>query len=479
MTRSTLSRRLRAVRTDDSGITMVLVVGYSVVVLVIVALLAALTITSVRSATNHGRFEAALSTAEAGVDSQLARVQAANDAAPGTGDAPVPAPGHPTCPGATVSAGATFATAEAERAWARTRLEALVAAGCAQTSGEGQYVVLKPTDRTAVYSLSAVPSFASADATQRLVKAEYLFTPYSPSHALLTGANLCFSGSVEVLRGTYPSADVHSNQNVQCPSSGNPAVTVEGTVSASGTVANTNINPRLSNQPRQSLPVIDAAAVYRAEALKPTVASSWYDLCPGGQVRSPAATGPCTGTLQATVSGSTTYQGWRYLGLAAGVPQWETKETGNQYPGVYYVHQGDALVHPQGNPFNVAAWNATVIASSGPNGRTVGTCGKVGGNIDFDGVNILNRLPGIVMLADADIDGHQRIRAEAGMLLAGDQLNLQTSSSEFIGAMAAADQCNGDGDLNQVQGVTIFYDGTVELPLASLIRTALWLEYVG
>jgi hypothetical protein len=477
-------RRMRLTTRGDQGITMVLVVGYSAVALVLVALLATLTVTSLRSATNHGRFEASLSVAEAGVDSQLAAVQAANDLAPSIGDAPVPAPGHPTCPGAEVSAGPSFADAAAERAWARTQLEALVAAGCAQDSGDGEYVVLKPNDRSAVYSLSAVPSFADADPTSRLIKAEYLFTPYSPTNAVLTSSNLCFSGSVDILRGTEPSADVHSNADVDCSNSGNVnSITVEGTVSASGTVTNPNLSPQLSGQPIQQVPSVHALALYRAQSRLPEFSGQWYDLCPDGTVRSPAAAPapaePCTGSVQATLSGSATYQGWEFEGTSGGVAQWRTPQVGNSYPGIYYVHHGDADLDPQGNPNNYPAWNATVIASAGPTGRDEGDCPKVGGNIDFNGLNIANKMPGVVLYADADIDGHQRVNAGAGLFVAGDQVNLQTSSSTLVGAIVAADQCNHDGDGNDIQGMTILFDGTVEAPLASLIRTALWLEYVG
>ena len=55
----------------------------------------------------------------------------------------------------------------------------------------------------------------------------------------------------------------------------------------------------------------------------------------------------------------------------------------------------------------------------------------------------------------------------------------EVSFADFGRALIAADQCNHDGDSNDIQGVTILFDGTVEAPMASLIRTALWLEYVG
>lgn len=484
LSRSGAMRRVRLATQGDQGITMVLVVGYSAVALVLVALLTTLTMTSLRSATSHGEFEAALSVAEAGVDLQLAAVQAANDLAPGVGDAPVPTPGHPTCPGAEVSAGPSFTDAAAERAWARTQLQALVAAGCAQDSGNGEYVVLKPDDRSAVYSLSAVPSFTAADPTSRLIKAEYLFTPYGPTNAVLTNANLCFSGSVDILRGVEPSADVHSNADVDCSSNGSVnSVTVEGTVSASGTVTNPNLTPQRSGQPIQQVPSVHALSLYRAQSQLPEFTGQWYDLCPDGTVRSPAAipapAAPCTGSIQATLSGNATYQGWEFIGASGGVAQWRTPQVGNSYPGVYYVHHGDADLNPQGNPGNYPAWNATVIASAGPTNRVEGGCPKAGGNIDFNGLNIANKMPGVVLYADADVDGHQKVLAGAGFFVAGDQVNLQTSSSTLVGAILAADQCNHDGDSNDVQGMRILFDGTVEAPLGSLIRTALWLEYVG
>jgi hypothetical protein len=65
-------------------------------------------------------------------------------------------------------------------------------------------VVLKPPSITSagqsgkVYALSAVPSFADGGSRTRLVKSEYVFMPYRPSHAVLASGSITVQGSATV-----------------------------------------------------------------------------------------------------------------------------------------------------------------------------------------------------------------------------------------------------------------------------------------
>jgi hypothetical protein len=284
--------------------------------------------------------------------------------------------------------------------------------------------------------------------------------------------------------------NVHTNRNVQCDDSGNPQVTVQGTVSASGTIANANVtpNPVIEKAPNVAVPLIDARSLYAAEVGKPQYDGQWFDLCPGGIIRAPAprlplpapAPVPCSGTELATGS----YQGWRYEGtIAGGVgSRWKMDDGSAAYSGVYYIHEGDAVISPGQNLNKDPAWNATVFASSASSGSDPATCGKVGGNISFlNGLKINNAMTGIVLYADADLRGDQQVIAGSGLFAAGDQVTLNTSSSQLRGAVLAGDQCPPPNakSASSIQGMTITFDGSIEAPLASLIRTSLWLELVG
>ncbi len=65
-------------------------------------------------------------------------------------------------------------------------------------AGVGEYVAIKPAGWNAVYAMGWSPSKAAPKATARLIKAEYLFSPYKPGNAILTSGNLSFSSSVTV-----------------------------------------------------------------------------------------------------------------------------------------------------------------------------------------------------------------------------------------------------------------------------------------
>uniref|UniRef100_UPI0035653A00 hypothetical protein n=1 Tax=Actinotalea sp. TaxID=1872145 RepID=UPI0035653A00 len=191
-------------RSEDAGLGLILVIGVSVFVFVIAATAVAIAVNAMSQSRQRTVNEVSLAIAESGIDRTLADVQGAYTAA--NADAPAPSPASSWCTGATVSfptAGdgvdGVFSTEEAERTWARTQLEALVAAGtCIQSDERGEYVVLKPPSSNVkygrVYTLSALPSFADATRT-RLLKTEYIFMPYRPSHAILTAGALSISAS--------------------------------------------------------------------------------------------------------------------------------------------------------------------------------------------------------------------------------------------------------------------------------------------
>jgi hypothetical protein len=69
------------------------------------------------------------------------------------------------------------------------------------------------------------------------------------------------------------------------------------------------------------------------------------------------------------------------------------------------------------------------------------------------------------------------------MFVAGDQMNMETSSAGAVGSVVVGDQCTtGDPDpvtSNQIKNPEIYYDPNSDAPFTSIISTTLWLEYVG
>ena len=478
-----MSRRLRRpAPRDDDGIAMILSVGITAVVAMLLVVAYTVTTGSLRSADQHTAFERALSVAEAGVDSVLARLQLAYDTA--RADHPVPGPTDPVCPGPALTAPDAFAGPEAERVWARQVLDALPPS-CTLTVGGGEVKAVKPANRQSVYALAAVPGFADPDARTRLLKSEYLFSTYRPDHAVLTGGNLCIRGSVlvDAVREDV-AASVHANADVATSCSGNGvgagSSEIEGRLTASGT-ATVNSNLEVAGgvaggQPKVRLPSLDPRPVYLAEHAR--FPGRWFDLCPDGRVLAPSPSGPCTSL---TVLGQAPFQGWSFsAGSGASAPVWSMTTRSSPYPGIYYVFEADAVVGGRGGSHDDdPPWNATVLAESAPTGGPLAACGKRGGNITWKLEHVRNVLPGIVFLAEGDLIGSANSRAENGLLAAGDQVVLSTSSASVRGAVVAGDTCREGGEINEVQGVRIEYDGSVEARLSSVVRSVLWLEYVG
>lgn len=479
-----MSRHLRrGGARDDGGLALILTVGITAVVAMLLAVAYTVTTGSVRSAGQHTAFERALSVAEAGVDGVLARLQLEYDTT--RADHPVPSPADPVCSGPALTAPAGFATPEAERAWARSVLDALPDS-CVVAVGGGEVKAVKPANRQSVYALAAVPGFAAADARTRLLKSEYLFSTYSPDHAVLTGGNLCIRGSVlvDALRTDVP-ASVHANADATTSCSGGGvgagSSTIEGRLTASGA---TSLNSNLTvaggvagGQSRVRLPSLDPRPVHLAQHAR--FPGRWFDLCPDGSVRAPTPAGPCAD--EATVLGQAPFQGWSFsAGSGGSAPVWSMTTRSSPYTGVYYVFEADAVVggHGAGSDDD-PPWHATVLAESAPTGGPPASCGKRGGTITWKLEHVRNVLPGIVFLAEADLIGSANSHAENGLLAAGDQVVLSTSSASVRGAVIAGDTCREGGQINEVQGMTIEYDGSVEAPLSSVVRSVLWLEYLG
>lgn len=483
---------------DDAGVGLILVIGVSVFVFAIAATAVAIAVNAMSQSHQRQIFEVSLAVAETGVDRTLSEVQGAYSAT--NTDYPAPSPTSTWCAGTEVDfpasgdgAGGVFSTEDAERTWARTQLNAMVAAGtCVQTDERGQYVVLKPPSASVkygrVYSLSAVPSFANAD-TVRLIKSEYVFMPYKPLHAILTAGDLQLDSSTTVTgaAGAFDEeASVHSNGTIS--TNGNPTVTGPVTSTDPSSASSNNFTYNVTNwgsgtvetKGAEAIPPVDADQFYmRATTDDPAAIVDWYDLCTDGSVRPYSASGPCTATTTiGTASASVQVRGWKWDGAHTWIA------TGNTLSGTYFAYHANVDV-ATGNGY-IARF--TVVASS----ENPSSCAnKMYGNISWDHYDLgAPAYHNLWMMADGDLVTHANWQAGSmgppvvsGMFVAGDDIQLETSSAGAVGSVISADQCSspdpGPIHSSEVKNPSVYFDPNSDAPFSSIITTSLWLDYSG
>jgi hypothetical protein len=482
---------LRRLRGDDSGLGMVLVIAMGGVLSTLMIVITTVALHSLGSSRKHVSFESALATADGGIDTVLARAQQRYAAA--SADTYVtPAPGDPSCDRAAIAwPFATQPTAAQERTWARSQLEAMASdPTCRTSTSRGDVVLLKPTGRQVTYALAYAPAYGAVEVKRRLLKAEYLFTPFAPDHAVLTNGNLVLDAST-TLTAAPPNAPAlataHSNSSV-IVNGGNP--TVYGAVTQSGNNPTSSSNNFLGNTdkkvagaPTQSIPFPGALAVWTKNRLT-NPPGGWYDLCPDGTARVPDAAAPCAGSALMNVAAGGTFRGWRFV--PGSVPTWEATSAlkVNGFSGTYYVSGGNAV--DDGSNAGSPVPNLTVLASASKT-----SCNKIGGNIHWGSTDpAAPSTPSTWLIADQDLRTTSNYAAGSavgstiisGFFIAGDQIEMSTSSNGAYGAVLAADQCDpADGssmvDVNTVKNPKIFYDPNAQAPFTDVINNTLWLEY--
>ena len=498
--------RLRRRRlAGDDGLGLVLVLGMGAILTGLMILSTSTAIRSLASSRAHVSFESALAAADGGIETGLARTQRTYVT---TGSDSHAIPGPANVAGECVAAAIAWPwptsqpTAQQERTWARGQLEALAASGtggCLKSGRGGDYAILKPTGRQVIYALAWSPRRGASEVKQRLIKAEYLFTPYAPLHAILAGGDLVLDSSTMVTSAppNDPAlAAVHANGNLSV-SSGNPTVFGPVTQSGSGAPATSNnfqANPgnQVLGSAKERIPFDGARVVWALNRTKP-VPGGWYDLCPNGTVQAPTGATPCAGSLLTDLSGGGSFRGWSYTLPAPGaVPIWsagsELKQNG--FSGTYYISEGD-VVNPASNTGpRVPA--LTVLASARtPATPTTPVCDKVGGNIRWGSTDpAAPSIPNTWLIADQDLVTESSYSAGSavagtvvsGFFLAGDQMDMSTSSNGAYGAVIALDQCSPTGslaDLNRIKNPSIYYDPNAQAPFTDIINNTLWLEYAG
>ncbi|MDX6199346.1 MAG: hypothetical protein QOJ79_2497 [Actinomycetota bacterium] len=473
-----VNRRLPA-PSDESGFGLILVVGFTMVLLIMLMVGATVSINSLRSSRTHATFEQALAVAEAGVDQTLAILQ--QDKTYNPCSCAIPA--------------SALATDAAERKWARDTLKALAvtrdAAGTLPKNSQGNYLAIRPTGAQKVYAMSWAPKYGGAGVKTRLIKVDYLFSPYKPGNALLTNGDVNFTGGSVTIKGigdacpgsTTP-APVHSNGSVTGTANSS---CISGAVTASGTyqMAGTSGAGSGGSAPLETVPTIDPLTVYTDDAVNSNVTytSNWYDLCPAGIVKAKGST-PCTGSQLADTTVTTVtpgYRGWTYS-KTGNLETWTMGAADSPYAGIYYVYQGDAYINGGTTGQNLA-WNATVFAEPKVNGAPGNstTCNKLGGNISWHNTDVTNFMSGMVLEAGSDLTVEASSNTlRLGLFAAGDQVYMSSSSATTVsGAVIAGDACQDASNPSKLQGLTIDFDSTFETPVKSVIRTTQWIEYVG
>ena len=215
----------------------------------------------------------------------------------------------------------------------------------------------------------------------------------------------------------------------------------------------------------------------RSTTTTPWSPPQWYDLCPDGTVALAVEQRSLHGNQHLELL---PYRSWYWTAGAASatlVPG-PCRTPAPRYPGVYYVYGANAEVGANGNSAivqTVSVWPRR----RRPSGFTDSdTCDKYGGDITWKLFDIQNYLRGVVFIAQGSLYGSANSTAQAGLMLAGDKVDLQTSSATVKGSVIANNTCAAAG-ANEIQGMTVTYDESVEAPVYSVVNTTLWLEYIG
>jgi hypothetical protein len=478
---------IRARLRDDAGIGMILVLGITVFV-------AGLTVTAATIAQNglgqsrqRINFERSMASAESGIDYALGHLQYAFDEA--GADYPIPsadfAPSS-DCPVAEIELPDLKNVNEKQWAKAQLKLLAEEHPECLIDTPDGQVMVLKPKNSAGgagiqygrVYAMGWSPGYGHPKASSRTVKAEYVFMPYRPKHAILTGQSLTLqSTSTDVMgaHGVDPKeASVHTNGDLTVI--GQPTVTGPVSYSGSATGSFSNFKDDTATKKKDfRIPKVSAVGFYKkAPKVDPDAMLTWTDLCPNGEAKAYSSAGPCTGGKV----GESPYKGWSFN---SGTRTWTaSKDTAS---GTYFVHHAD-VANGTGNG---TIPNLTVIASAEGTGCT----GKQYGNIVWDHYDTpAPAFNNLFFMADGDLEATSNFysgqsapgNVVSGMYVAGEEIRVFTSSSGLVGAILAANQCPNDTgpvSSNEVQGQIVKFDPKSESPFSSLISTTLWLEYVG
>jgi hypothetical protein len=378
-----MMRRLR--NNTEAGLALVTVIGTAGVLFVLTSIIAIQSVSNLRSVGVETRHETAVQVSDSGID--LALFELNKSELWNTGE----------------SSPASFASAAAERTWA------LAAATTAATnapatrlkrSPEGEYVVVKPSNSSLIYSVGWVPSFSAPTSARkvRVLRASYGSTSLPTNNfAFLTNGDLEFGNKhLDVKFGS-----VHANGDMTITGKGkiDGAVTATGGYYKPGDLKIGDVTNSGGGRPAVGVPIVKPQDYY---------SKSQYDLCPDGTVRGGpenpdsgkrnSGTTPCGGPI--LVSNATSgYRGWKPVTVSGTYGQVWKYDTKTPYDGVYYIKDGSAWLAQK-----IKKWNVTVLAAA-----TGNDCNKVGGDIvmrdgTHDNLNPHSGGEGILFMAGRDFD---------------------------------------------------------------------------
>jgi hypothetical protein len=335
--------------------------------------------------------------------------------------------------------------------------------------GTGEGLAIRPVDddddpRDVMYAVGWVPSRDAAVRT-RVVKVRFDTLRFNPNVGLLTGGDLTFGGSAKV---TGSGGTVHANGDA---SSQPGNFSVSGDLMETGSLEEALCDEKkvagdcYGGAARRPVPEIDAREMYLLHGQN---SAPWFDLCPPGPdtvptVREHSPVGPCEGDLVEWDAGSESFRGWRYQD-----GEWRATHA---HPGVYYAHRSNARIT---GTTGSEQQPLTVIASAAS-----GDAGGDAGNIVTSGnPQLVSALSGMTLVADRDIVLGGTVTLE-GLVAAHEQVDIP-GNVHITGAVIAEDAphtTGSPGSKSPVAGnMTIDYDGTLEVPLAGVIRITAWNE---
>lgn len=424
-TRWTVIRRLRD---DERGMAIAAVMFLGLAIVMLTSVVAVRAFRQSGSVGGDARWEQALHVAESGLDDGLVRIFENEDYTTGE-----------VMPDG-------FDSPEDARAWVVAVADSRPAEDMVATPA-GEYVVIRPANTAAVFSIAYVPSRDAVGRRTRVVHAmignAIVNGGWSARYAVLTGGSLAMSGNPTILSGATVGA--HSNGFLDVRGS----VFVDGCLGASdgfrivGSM-NQDVGCGLPGvQAPVELPVIDVRSFW---------AYSEYDLCPSGTVKAgpahpthghTAANAPCTGATLAADAGVSAFRGWRFKGCCDEKleAEWE-HESQALYDGVYYIHQGSVnLASSPGSVFD--PWEVTLLVEG------IGSCpGITGGDINISGSPSMapyGTAQNLLMIAgrDIDISGSPNL---TGLIAAHEQISNSGSPVGVEAALLAELDCDSVND---------------------------------
>jgi hypothetical protein len=437
-------------RDDERGMAIAAVMFIGLAVVMLTSVVAVRAYRQSGSVGGDARWEQALHVAESGLDDGLVRMYENEDYTTGE-----------VMPDG-------FESPEDARAWILAAADARPTDEVVVTPG-GEYIVLRPSNTAAVFSIGYVPARGADIRRARVVHAmigdAIVNGGWSARYGVLSGGSLAMSGNPTILNGATVGAHTNGFLDVR------GSVFVDGCMGASDGY---QIVGSMTQDPGCGTPGVQAPVEIPTIDVRSFWPFSEYDLCPSGTVKAgpahptqghTAASAPCTGATLAADAGVNAFRGWSFKGCCDSKleAEWQYGSP-TPYDGVYYIHHGSAqLASSPGSIFD--PWEVTLLVEG------VGSCpGITGGDIDISGSPSMapyGDTRNLLMAAgrDIDISGSPNL---TGLIAAHEQIHSSGSATGVEAALLAELDCDSVDDFideTEIAGnLTITNTGPVSSP---------------